>query len=129
VSSGYVSFTTTTEQFSRDVQAIFLALGFVTTRKVDAPGKGSWGNSPRYVLRLLNQSVSGTFGKSVGFISERKLALVAPVDHPQGARYDHIPFSREMVDQLVPENDSLRRTLMMAIRRHGAVSRRSATQL
>jgi len=37
VSSGYVSFTTASEQFSRDVQAILLALGFVTTRKVDQP--------------------------------------------------------------------------------------------
>src|SRR6266568_4373684 len=129
VSSGYVSFTTTTEQFSRDVQAILLALGFVSTRKVDAPGKGSWGSSPRYVLRLLNQSVSGLFGKSVGFISERKLALVAPVDHPQAARYDHIPLSQEMVHRLAPENDRLRQILMMAIHRHGAVSRRSATQL
>src|SRR5437870_200212 len=129
VSSGYVSFTTTTEQFSRDVQAILLALGFVTTRKVDAPGKGSWGSSPRYVLRLLNQSVSGLFGKSVGFISERKLALVAPVDHPQAARYDHIPLSQEMVHRLAPENDRLRQILMMAIHHHGAVSRRSATQL
>jgi len=129
VSSGYVSFTTTSEQFSRDVQAILLALGFVTTRKVDQPGNGSWGSSPRYMLRLLNQSVSGLFGRSVGFISERKLALVAPVDHPQAARYDHIPLSREMVDRLVPENDRLRKVLMMSIRRHGAVSRRSATEL
>jgi len=129
VSSGYVSFTTASEQFSRDVQAILLALGFVTTRKVDQPGNGSWGSSPRYILRLLNQSVSGLFGRSVGFISERKLALVAPVDHPQAARYDHIPLSREMVDRLVPENDRLRKVLMMSIRRHGAVSRRSATEL
>lgn len=83
VSSGYVSFTTVSEQFSRDVQAIMLALGFVTTRKVDAPGNGSWGSLRRYVLRLLNQSVSRFVAQSVGFISKRKLDLVAPVDHPQ----------------------------------------------
>jgi len=129
VSSGYVSFTTVSEQFSRDVQAILLALGFVTTRKVDAPGKGSWGSSPRYVLRLLNQSVSGLFGESVGFISRRKLGLVARVDHPQAARYDHIPLSQEMLESLAPANDPLRKTLLMAMRRHGAVSRRSATAL
>ncbi len=129
VSSGYVSFTTITEQFSRDVQAILLALGFVTTRKVDAPTTGSWGSSPRYVLRLLNQSVSGLFGKTVGFISKRKLALVAPVNHPQAARYDHIPLSQEMLNRLVPDNNRLRKVLMMSVRRHGAVSRRSATEL
>ncbi|TMC73910.1 MAG: adenosylcobalamin-dependent ribonucleoside-diphosphate reductase [Chloroflexi bacterium] len=129
VSSGYVSFTTVTEQFSRDVQAILLALGFVTTRKVDQPTIGSWGGSQKYVLRLLNQSVSGLFGQTVGFVSNRKQALVAPADHPQAARYDNIPLSQEMVDQLAPENDRLRQVLMMSIRRHGAVSRRSATAL
>ncbi len=128
VSSGYVSFTTVTEQFSRDVQTLMLALGFVTTRKVDQPD-GSWGSSPKYVLRLLNQSVSGLFGKTVGFVSNRKQALVAPADHPQAARYDPIPLSQEMVDSLVPDNDRLRQTLMMSIRRHGAVSRRAATEL
>ena len=129
VSSGYVSFTTVTEQFSRDVQAILLALGFVTTRKVDQPTIGSWGGSQKYVLRLLNQSVSGLFGQTVGFVSNRKQALVAPADHPQAARYDNIPLSQEMVDQLAPENDRLRQVLMMSIRRHGAVSRRTATAL
>ena len=34
-SNGYVSLSTTTESFSRDVQSLMLALGFVTTRKVD----------------------------------------------------------------------------------------------
>ncbi|HXD81492.1 MAG TPA: adenosylcobalamin-dependent ribonucleoside-diphosphate reductase, partial [Candidatus Acidoferrum sp.] len=129
VSSGYVSFTTVSEQFSRDVQAIMLALGFVTTRKADEPGKGSWGTSTKYVLRLLNQSTAGPFGEKVGFISQRKLALVAPADHPQAARYDHIPFSIEMVNELAPTNDRLRQVLLMSIRRHGAVSRRTATKL
>ena len=35
--NGYVSWTTVTETFSRDVQSLLLALGFVTTRKVDDP--------------------------------------------------------------------------------------------
>src|SRR5258708_1744862 len=129
ISSGYVSFTTVTEQFSRDVQAILLALGFVTTRKADEPGHGSWGSSTRYVLRLLNQSAAGPFSETVGVMSQRKLALVAPADHPQAARYDHIPLSVEMLDQLAPTNDRLRKVLLMSIRRHGAVPRRSATEL
>src|SRR5260370_8851212 len=62
-------------------------------------------------------------------MSRRKLALVAPADHPQAARYDHIPLSVEMLDQLAPTNDRLRKVLLMSIRRHGAVSRRSATEL
>jgi ribonucleoside-diphosphate reductase alpha chain len=129
VSSRYVSFTTICEQFSRDVQSVLLALGFVTTRKIDAPGNGSWGSSPRYVLRLLNQAAAGPFGQSVGFISRRKRELTTPFDHPQAARYDHIPFSHELLDQLAPDNDRLRQVLLMSMRRTGTVSRRSATEL
>ncbi len=129
VSSGYVSFTTVSEQFSRDVQAVLLALGFVTTRKVDQPGNGSWGSSPRYILRLLNQATAEPFGKLVGFISQRKSDMVGPSEHPQAARYDHIPLSVAMLDEIAPANDRLRKVLVASIRRHGGVTRRSATEL
>ena len=53
--NGYVSWSTVTESFSRDVQSLLLALGFVTTRKVDG-ASSNWGNHERFVLRLLNVS-------------------------------------------------------------------------
>ncbi|MFN0152940.1 MAG: LAGLIDADG family homing endonuclease [Gaiella sp.] len=126
--NGYVSWTTVTETFSRDVQTLLLALGFVTTRKVDEP-VGNWGGNPRYVLRLLNVSSADRFLEEIDFISTRKPASLWNGDHPQAGRHDHVPVTRELVDQLAPENDNLRKTMLMALARHGNVSRRSATQL
>ncbi len=54
--NGYASWSTVSERFSRDVQSLLLALGFVTTRKVDQPTRGHLGANPVLVLRLLNAS-------------------------------------------------------------------------
>src|SRR5206468_10503118 len=62
-------------------------------------------------------------------LSERKRALALAHDHPQAARHDHIPIAREVVDALAPANDSLRKTMLMSLARHGTVSRRSAVEL
>jgi len=43
VTSGYASFSTVNEQFTRDVQSLLLVLGFVTTRKVDE-ADSNWGS-------------------------------------------------------------------------------------
>ncbi len=127
--NGYVAWTTTHDQFSRDMQSLLLTLGFVTTRKIDMPGEGSFGTNPKYVLRLLNVSVTGRFGEEVGFLSARKQALTRLGQHPQSAKHDQIPLTREMVDLLAPVNDSLRKNLLMSLARHGTVSRQLAEEL
>jgi ribonucleoside-diphosphate reductase alpha chain len=127
-STGYVSWSTTTESFSRDVQSLLLALGFVTTRKVDLPNS-NWGMNERYVLRLLNVAASEQYLEEIDFMSTRKAASLWTGDHRQASRADHIPVSRAMLDELAPENDSLRRTMLMALARRGDVSRRSATAM
>jgi ribonucleoside-diphosphate reductase alpha chain len=126
--SGYVSWTTVTETFSRDVQSLLLALGFVTTRKVNGAGS-NWGNNDRFVLRLLNVAASERFLTEIGFMSIRREASLWRGDHRQASRHDHIPVSRELVDDLASENDSLRKTMLMSLARRGDVSRRSATAL
>ena len=67
VTGEYISWTTVTERFSRDVQALLLALGFVTTRKVEAPLPGKWGSNDTYALRLLNVSMTARFAEAIGF--------------------------------------------------------------
>src|SRR6266511_2632896 len=126
--NGYVSWSTVTESFSRDVQSLLLALGFVTTRKVDIPST-NWGANDRFVLRLLNVAASERYLTEIDFMSVRKAASLWKGDHRQASRYDHVPLSRAKVDELAPENDSLRRTMLMALARRGDVSRRSATAL
>jgi ribonucleoside-diphosphate reductase alpha chain len=128
VTSGYPSFSTTTLSFSREVQALLLALGFVTTRKIDPP-TSNWGGNPRYVLRLLNVATSSRFAREVGYISRRKMAGLLTGDHRQASRWDHVPLSRELVDELAPENDDLRKTMLLSLSRTGDVSRRSALAL
>jgi ribonucleoside-diphosphate reductase alpha chain len=126
--NGYVSWSTVTESFSRDVQTLLLALGFVTTRKIDGPGS-NWGANDRFVLRLLNVSSAERFLEEIDFISVRKAARVWSGDHRQAARHDHIPVSRELIDELAPQNDALRKTMLLGLARRGDVSRRSATAL
>jgi ribonucleoside-diphosphate reductase alpha chain len=126
--NGYVSWSTVTESFSRDVQSLLLALGFVTTRKIDGT-LSNWGSHDRYVLRLLNVTSAERYLEQIDFISVRKAARLWKGDHRQAARHDHIPVSRAMVDELAPENDSLRKTMLMSLARRGDVSWRSATAL
>jgi len=126
--NGYVSWSTVTESFSRDVQSLLLTLGFVTTRKVD-DASSNWGPHDRYVLRLLNVAASDTYLAEIGFISRRKASRLMVGTHRQASRADHIPITREILDELAPDNDSLRRTMLMSLARRGDVSRRSATAL
>ncbi|MEJ7749186.1 MAG: adenosylcobalamin-dependent ribonucleoside-diphosphate reductase, partial [Candidatus Limnocylindrales bacterium] len=129
VNHGYVSWTTVSERFSRDVQSLLLALGYVTTRKVDQPSRGHLGANPMQVLRLLNVSAGARFLADVSFISERKREALIESGLAQTTRHDLIPVSRATVDRLAPDNDHLRRTMLLSLSRTGLVSRRSATAL
>ena len=109
------------------MQTLMLALGFVTTRGMDG-SRVKWG-APCHRIRLLNAATGMRFAEQIGFMSERKNQALIEADHPQAARYDHIPIGRELLDELAPENDALRKTMLMSLARRGAVSRRSATTL
>ncbi|HSW42990.1 MAG TPA: LAGLIDADG family homing endonuclease, partial [Patescibacteria group bacterium] len=129
VNNGYASWSTVSDRFSREVQTLLLALGFATTRKVDQPTRGHRGANPIHVLRLLNASAGGRFLAEISFMSERKRTALALADHPQATRYDLVPVSRQTVDRLAPDNDHLRKTMLLSLSRTGLVSRRSASAL
>src|ERR1035441_8921050 len=125
--NGYAYWSTTNEQFSRDVQTLMLCLGFVTTRGLDSSQDKLGG--PCHRLRLLNASAAARFVEEVGFISSRKNDALTDADHPQAWRYDDVPVSRALVDELAPENDNLQKSMLLHSARTGSVSRRSATAL
>ena len=131
--AGYAYWATVSEQFSYDVQALLLALGFVTTRKTDQPtaGWGHLGKNPVHYLRLLNANTAGRFLDEIGFISQRKAGALAATadDHPQSAKHDLVPLDRGTIDRLAPDNDHLRKTMLLSLSRTGLVTRRSATAL
>src|SRR5205085_12118343 len=117
---GYASWSTVSETFSRDVQTLLLALGFVTTRKVDGT-ESNWGNRERYVLRLLNVASSERYLDEIGFIGSRKAQRLVTGEHRQASRHDHIPVTRERIDELQPENGTMRRTMLLALSRRGDI--------
>ncbi|MGH2692746.1 MAG: vitamin B12-dependent ribonucleotide reductase, partial [Actinomycetota bacterium] len=127
VTQGYPHWMTSSQEFSQDIQALLLALGYPTTRKLDRPG---WGKTHIRALRLLNYSYNAPWLEEVGFLSDRKNAAVKASDLRQASRADHVPFSREMIDRLVPEVGPLRRNLLMESKRSGGwVSRRQAREV
>ena len=87
---GYAYWSTTNEEFSRDVQTLMLALGFVTTRGMDG-SRVKWG-APCHRIRLLNAATGMRFAAEIGFMSSRKNEALSTAEHPQAARYDHIPI-------------------------------------
>ncbi len=126
VTAGYPAWSTTSFEFSRDVQSLLLALGYPTTRKFDTTG---WGRSELAVLRLLNTSYNRLWREEIGFLSDRKNAAVRCSDGRQAARKDQIPVTRALVDRLAPDNDRIRKVMLMELARNGSVSRAIATQL
>ena len=126
VTAGYPHWSTTSIEFSRDVQSLLLALGYPTTRKMDRTG---WSDAPLAVLRILNLSYSKGFADEIGFMSDRKQAALASTTIAQATRNNHIPVPRSLVDRLAPENGPLRRTMLASLARNGMVSRRSALEL
>jgi ribonucleoside-diphosphate reductase alpha chain len=123
---GYPHWSTTSLDFSHDVQALLLALGFPTTRKFDTPG---WGDAPVAVLRVLNSSYHHRWLDEIGFISGRKHSRVEHKTSQQSARHDHVPVPRALVDRLAPDNDRLRQAALLGLSRTGMVSRTVATRL
>ncbi len=125
VTSGIPNWSTTSLEFSHDVQSVLLALGYPTTRKYDITG---WGQSTLAVLRLLNTSYHSRWLEEIGFVGDRKNTKVLRSEGRQAARKDYIPITRALVDRLAPTNDRLRKVLLMEVAR-GTVSRRSANEL
>ena len=124
-SGGYPSWSTTDLEFSHDVQALLLA----------------W-DSPRPARPTEPDGASPTLGApDPQPLQQPRLAGSDRVHRcPQAGRGDGDrasaggsvrPYPRhyELVDRLAPLNDNLRKTMLLALSRHGMVSRRSAVEL
>jgi len=74
VTAGIPSWSTTSIHFSHDVQSLLLALGYPTTRSLDATGQDG---SMRPVLRLVDTPYHARWLDEIGFVGGRKEAEVA----------------------------------------------------
>ncbi|MPZ70421.1 MAG: vitamin B12-dependent ribonucleotide reductase [Actinobacteria bacterium] len=126
VTNDYPCWSTTAIDFSHEVQSLLLALGFPTTRKFDQTG---WSEADLAVLRLINTGYNERFLAEIGFMSGRKNSAVAIKSSEQSARKDKIPFTRALIDRLAPDNDRMRKVLLLEHSRTASVSRRIATEL
>ena len=127
VTAGVPTLSSTSLDFVGDVQALLLALGYPTTRHLGTTRTG-WGQAPIGVLRLVNASYAHRWAAEIGFLGDRKASAVTSSVAPQTGRGDHIPVTRSLVDRLAPQNDRLRRVLLLELSR-GKVSRRIADEL
>src|SRR5439155_7090132 len=104
---------------------LLLALGYPTSRKMDITGREQ---APMAVLRLLNFAENERWLHEIGFLGGRKNAQVQFNVARQAARADHIPLPRALVERLAPDNDRMRRVLLMELRR-GTIARQLAAEL
>jgi adenosylcobalamin-dependent ribonucleoside-diphosphate reductase len=126
VTQGGPAWCTAHLPFARQVKALLLALGLPTTSKEDESG---WGQAPVYSLRLKNEAYNEAFLAEVGFMGVRKSALVkAFTGHPQAARYDYVYLSAPALGRALASGVQ-RNALQLALRRHGAVTRRGLKEV
>jgi len=128
---GIPTLKNTSVQMVRDVQSLLLAVGFPTRLSIKQRTEGSsWGTAPLATLRLLNTSFHDKWLDEIGFMGDRKNAAVRVPESaiPHTGRRDYIPVTRGLIDRLVPENDRLRKVLLMELSR-SRVSRTIATEL
>ena len=125
VIQGAASWTTATESFFGEVKTLLLALGYPTSTKHDTSG---WGQSRLYVLRLRNTSYNESFRDEIGFISCRKHESIVVNPDAQAGRHDYIHLPATVMER-VQSSGVNRNAVAMAVKRHGAVTRRSLQEI
>ena len=121
VTNGVPHWSSGRKSFSTQVKSLLLALGIPTTTKLD---HSQWGDSTLYVVRLLNQSYNQAFQEQIGFIGARKRNAVRVVETVQSARRDYIYAEQEVIDVALSQPTE-RNAVMLAVQRHGAITRTS----
>jgi ribonucleoside-diphosphate reductase alpha chain len=103
-----------------------LVLGIPTTTRVTTSGSGSKQISQ---VRIRNLDFVPGFIAAVGFISARKELACAEATPVQSGNRDRIHLPREVWNELVPAGRPRRNAVQLALRSHGAVSRKLASEI
>jgi ribonucleoside-diphosphate reductase alpha chain len=126
VNAGVPSLSTASLAFAAEIKTLMLALGIPTSSHQTSPG---WDSKAINVIRLRNKFYVEQFDTMVGFIGERKSWACEASVEEQGARYDHVHMPLDVVRELVPSGSALGSAVHQSIKRHGAMTRRAASQL
>ena len=119
------SVSTSSELFAEDVRTMLLWLGLPTTTRATTSG---WGGDVHQV-RVRNIQWAAEFGERIGFISERKAALVAREPSARSGNRDRVHLPDEVWLDVVPVGHELRRLVQQAVARGVGISRDLATQV
>lgn len=119
VGSGMPSFSNKSRDFVLDMQTLMLHLGYPTSIKTDTGGKSQ---KPVYVMRLLNNSFVQSWSENIGFYGSRKSGLLCFEQSVYG-KYDIIPFSHELLDEIIDVKHDLRRDCIRHLRNNNGIPR------
>ena len=125
VLEGVPSVSTSSQLFADDLRALLLALGLPTTTRETSSG---WGG-PVWQVRVRNVKHAIAFSERIGFLSDRKGALVARDAAPQSGNRDRIHLPADVWLELAPVGSPLRDLVRQAVTRGQGVSRDVATRL
>jgi ribonucleoside-diphosphate reductase alpha chain len=125
VVAGVPSISTASAAFAAEVRTLLLALGMATTTRETVSG---WGGK-QFQVRLRNLDHAHTFDELVGFVGDRKNALLPELEPAQSGNRDRIHLPRPVWDELVPVGHERRNVVVNSLRRTGCVSRATAREL
>lgn len=125
VTNGMPSFSNKSRDFVLDMQVLMLHLGYPTSIKKDIGGKSQ---KPVYVIRLLNNSFVQSWSENIGFYGSRKSGLLCFEQSVYG-KYDFIPFSHELLDEIIDVKHELRKDCIRHLRQNKGLPRDLAKKL
>jgi len=127
VAAGVPSLSTASAAFAGEVRTLLLALGMASTTRETVSG---WGSGPVFQVRLRNIDHALYFDEAVGFLSDRKNALVTGVESSREAgNRDRIFLPRQVWHEIVPLGSAYRSVVVSSLAKCGGVSRQTAKQI
>jgi len=126
VSDGVPSVSTASEAFAGELRSLMLVLGILTTARVASSG---WGAKPISQMRIRNRDFVPAFTAAIGFISARKARACAETTSVQSGNRDRIHLPRRVWNELIPIGHPRHNAMQLALRRHGGVTRKLASQI
>ncbi|MGB1286006.1 MAG: LAGLIDADG family homing endonuclease, partial [Aggregatilineales bacterium] len=124
ISRGTVTLVSTSDKLIHQVQVALLGLGIVSTVRTMPEQENRFGTRSLYELRLLNRREAQRFVEVVGFLSDRKKALLAEIGSmsDRGDNIDGQPLLQDFYAESQGLKNEVRQTII------GRVSNGAMTQ-
>ncbi len=125
VQDGVPSVSTAHDSFAGEIRTLLLALGLATTTRTTTSG---WGGDIQQV-RLRNVDHALNFDETIGFIGQRKSALMVFLEPARSAKKDYVFLPEEAWQALAPVGHRAHSAVQQSVRKAGGVARMLAREL